>query len=153
MKRLLFSIVLFCGSAALLCAGNAQKPTTSKYFRSMGGGFGCDGEKHEMFYGVDLEVRNSIPDDAVADILFENPADKKAPLLTTIVLKGHPKSISAKSPALPSVENNHIYSYTVILYRDGSRKEKLGEHSQKLGFSVPDELFETVFKPSYFKKK
>ena len=152
MKRIFLILFLFIVSTGLLCAGNAQRAATSKYFHSLGGGFGGDGEKHELVYGVTLEVLTPIPDGAVADFLFDNPGNKKVPLLTTVVIKGSPKTIDAKSPALPSIENNKVYTYKVILYRDETRKEKLGEHSQKLGFSVPEQIFKTIFKAQYFKK-
>jgi hypothetical protein len=143
--------MLFAVAGPLL-ASSPPKPTTSKYFHSAGGGFSADGEKHEMFYGVTLEVRTPIPEGAIADFLFENPANQKEPLLTAVVIKGSPKTISARSPALPTIENNKIYTFKVILYRDETRKEKLGEHSQGIQFSVPAKMFETTFKSQYFPK-
>jgi hypothetical protein len=152
MNRVLAAVVVLFALTGSLLASSPPKPTTSKYFHSAGGGFFGDGEKHGLFYGVTLEVRSPIPDGAVADFLFENPSNPKEPLLATVVITGSPRTISARSPALPTIENNKIYTFRVILYRDETRKEKLGEHSQKLQFSVPEKMFETTFKTQFFQQ-
>ena len=137
--------VAFCIALLFLISageGLAQpRPAESKYLITEGAGFITGGEGGVM-YAVDFSVRERLPGTVYAQIVFENPQDRKAPFIVDVVIEAGEDLISAESPAIKRIKNGKRYRVEVVLYSDEAHDEEIGRHVQKIEFSLPEGMEE-----------
>lgn len=101
---------IFIALLLLIFAGDClaqPRPTRSKYLITEGAGF-ITGGGGGVLYAVDFSVRDPLPGTVYAQIVFENPQDRKAPFIVDVVIQAGEDMISAQSPAIKRIKNGLI---------------------------------------------
>ncbi|WP_339854144.1 hypothetical protein [Porticoccus hydrocarbonoclasticus] len=94
-------------------------------------------------YQMSFSLRKEITNPLYITTLFENPSDKKSPLLVQAVLQPSENVLQVNSPIIRRIKNSTEYMVEVQLFSDITRTQLLGKHSQKVLFNVPSEALRT----------
>tara|TARA_R100000789_G_scaffold92724_1_gene91429 strand:+ start:319 stop:615 length:297 start_codon:yes stop_codon:yes gene_type:complete len=92
---------------------------------------------------MSFSLRKEITNPLYVTTLFENPSDKKSPLLVQAVLQPSENVLQVNSPIIRRIKNSTEYMVEVQLFSDITRTQLLGKHSQKVLFNVPSEALRT----------
>ena len=126
--------------AAILMSENvlaSTKPQKSDYFESVGGGFPLNGK--ELSMSLTVNTLKEIPVNSKLVVTFQNPKDKKSPLIKEYkVVKGQ-NTYNFKSDILECADNGKTYKISVNVINIQSNIV-LSKHNQKLKFNLPEFL-------------
>jgi hypothetical protein len=114
-------------------------PAESEYFRTSGGGVGVDSKAgaRVVYFGIVLQLRRSLPDNALLLAEFENPSDPSKPLRTEYRPKSTEKSITLTSEPLSCIVNGRDYAVVVQVLEGEASSSAIGEHRQAISFRIP----------------
>jgi hypothetical protein len=113
------------------CGLTPPKPVQSEYFASEWGGFTADRKKREIYYGLTVTSRMSIPAGSYIEVQFENPSGG-APLVKTHVVESGERTFAFESPPVSGLKAHSNYNVKVSLYEDNTKRKLLGTHKQSL---------------------
>lgn len=101
------------------------KAEQSEYLTSGLPGFACS--PNSLIYLASFEVRKkNLTSPRYAVVRFENPADPTTPLEAMATISVGDKELKAKSPALPFVKAEKVYSIDVTLFSDEVHSHVVG---------------------------
>ena len=115
-------------------------PTTTEYFKTIGGGFISSGRILE--YALNFQVRKPINGNQpwFATVLFENPEDQNKPLTQLNEYPSNKIDISLTSTELSAIKNHKTYKVTVRAYSDSARTTLVTTHDMYVRFDVPNQI-------------
>lgn len=115
----------------------STKPQKSEYFESVGGGFPLKGK--ELTYSLSVNVVKPIPENVKILVEFQNPKNKKLPIVKEYEVDGNSSSYIFQSDPLTCISNNKIYKVLVKIINLETNKQ-ISVHKQKLKFALPEFL-------------
>ena len=117
----------------------APKPAESKYLKSLMGMLLAGGG--DVRYAMTYEIKDTMPDQFVIRVSFQNPKIGEAPLTEPGLLRIDGSHLLVQSQVLECIRNNDLYEVVVELFEDQEQEHLLDTHRQKIEFSVlPDQL-------------
>ena len=139
IKQVFFTllILLVCTSSL---AGD-PKPSHSKYVSDRGGGFLIRDKTAR--YGMTFTVSKKLTRPLYVIVTFDNPADMKQDLVTTLVYKSKGDLIVQSEP-FTSAKNGKIYRLKMQMFSDPDHLELVTSHKSKVGFNLTQEVADIV---------
>jgi hypothetical protein len=121
----------------------------SEYLQTLSTGFSIDGNTTptEIRYNIRLRTRKSLPEGAIAVLIFENPDPRAAPMEVVYETKPDGKEMFVRSPTVACIVSGRQYRVVVTLFADRERRDMLGTHEQMVAFFAPAEILNTVRVP------
>jgi len=131
---LIFSVVV--ALLASSASASPPRPAKSDYLVTEGAGFLMH-KGEGVIYAMTFAVRKEITDPLYVDVVYENPADAKAPLVVPGSIKPGQKEFLSESPGIPAIKNRKTYRVEVRLFSDEARTHQVGKHVQDVQFEIP----------------
>jgi hypothetical protein len=116
-----------CGMRLPFVSSTAGAKTS--YFATKVCGVYVDGKSSEARLRIELTVTRSLPRNAFIEVEFENPADRKVPLLASRSVTGSERTLQMLSPPLTTVRAR-AYETVTRVYASPDKKQVLGIHTQ-----------------------
>jgi hypothetical protein len=115
-------------------------PTSSEFFQTLGGGFASHG--NTVAYAVQVQPKKLVNASKpwFAQIEFENPSDRKKPLVQIADFPADQARFSLHSDALYVIKNHKTYKVTLKAFSDPERTILITAHEMDVRFDIPDEL-------------
>ena len=129
-KALLLSVLLALSPAI----AEPPKPVETKYLKSLVGMFLAAGG--EVRYAMTYEIKDTMPEQFVLRVSFENPKIGEAPITEPSLLEIDGSELTVQSGTLECIRNNQDYEVVVEIYADEAQEELLDTHRQRLEFAV-----------------
>ncbi len=98
-------------------------------------------------YFVALNVKRPSKDPIYIDAWWENPCDRKNPLLTNVVLNPNQTKLLLESPALQCVEKNRYYTMSLKAFDSLDKKKPVDRLSQKIFATLGSFTLEKNLRP------
>ena len=144
MKQQSFLPILAVAAITVGCASPQSdvmpSPTTSEYFKTIGGGFISTGRV--LKYALNFQVRKPLNGSRswFAVVLFENPENPENPITQLNEYPSTKIDISLTSSELNSIRNHKTYKVTVKAYSDAGRTNLITTHDMFVRFDVPNQI-------------
>lgn len=102
-------------------------------------------EKGEgVMYAMTFSLQKELSAPIYATVRFENPSDRKKPFDVELAISPGQEQVLVRSPSISRIKNNRAYKVQVLLFSDEARTQRIGQHKQKVVFSIPSGM-EDVF--------
>ena len=118
-------------------------PTSSEFFQTLGGGFASHG--NTVAYAVQVQPKKLVNASKpwFAQVEFENPLDRKNPLVKIIEFPTDQARFALHSDFLAAIKNHKTYKVTLKAFSDPERTILITTHEMDVRFDIPDELAAT----------
>ena len=123
-------------------------PVTSEYFKTEMAGFNIEaGEKpFAPRYFLSLKKLKPIPKGAVIEVKFENPSDRKHPIIVEQEIQDNEEELALISPAVTGLQSYQGYYIEVTLYEDKNKNKVLGTHHQVVQSLIDERIMNRMLK-------
>lgn len=101
---------------------------SASYFSTRVCGIYLDAKSSEARLRIELEVTRSLPRNGFVEIEFENPGDRRVPLISSRSITGSERVLQVLSPPLPTVRMRSYETVTRV-YASADKKLVLGTHT------------------------
>jgi hypothetical protein len=135
------ALVLTFVAAFLVSSASASPPSPSKseYLTTEGAGFLMD-KGEGVIYAMTFSLRKEINEPLYVEVLYENPADSKAPFVVNATIAPGQKELLSESPGIPAIKNRKNYRVEVRLFSDEAHTHLVSKHAQDVLFEIPKGL-------------
>jgi len=116
------------------------KATKTKYLKTVGAGFSIDRNAGAVYYSMNYQITEILQSPLYVTVQFQNPSNESAPFLLNAILKPKQKAFRIESPTFKKIKNKHSYEVLIKLFDDEQYKNLVGEHPQKVFFSIPEKI-------------
>lgn len=145
---ILFLAFLLTSCASLEEGGFLQpQPVASKYLYTKGAGFTFTaGDPNSVKYSIWLEILKPFKNGSFLEVQFENPSDKRSPIIVMRDIKPEDKEISLESPPIYGLRSYEGYVVEVYIYDNADKKNLLGIHRQVIRSIMDQSQMEKIWK-------
>ena len=112
------------------------RPETSTYLVSAGAGFAMTPERG-VYCSMGFKLRETFPSPIFVVAQFEDPANSSSRLRVEKTVEVGAVGFMLQSPPVRILTNNKLYAVDLFLYEDEAHMKLLGQHRQKVLFSIP----------------
>lgn len=139
---LLISFFVFF-SASGKCE-NMPSPTTSEYFKTVGGGFINHGA--ELKYVLNFQVRKQLNGNHpwFATLSYENPQGEGEQFFQLEKYSAEQRDISVRSVDFTAIRNHKTYKITLTAFADPERTAVIAVHDMYVRFDVPEQIAQSL---------
>ena len=83
-------------------------------------------------YYLSLIIKQPFKQSVFMEVAFDNPTDRKNPLISSALLKANQTHLDIQSSEVEGLKRNKKYNVTINVYSDASKTNLLGTHEQKV---------------------
>lgn len=137
MKKYLYLLIilLLCGGCASMLEESGfltPSAVTSEYLKTDMAGFNVKAGEVPFSpnYFISLQKLKPIPEGTFVVIKFENPSDRKNPIIVEKEIEGDEERLDFTSPTVSGLQSYQGYYIEVTLYKSKDMAEVLGTHRQ-----------------------
>jgi hypothetical protein len=115
-------------------------PTTTEYFKTLGGGFISSGST--LNYAIRVQPRKPVNGTSTwfAQIEYENPENLQKPLVQFVEFQPDQASFSLHSETIHSIKNHKTYKVTLKAFQNPERTALITVHEMFVRFDIPDQM-------------
>lgn len=119
-------------------------PTTSEYFKTVGGGFINHGAA--LKYVLNFQVRKQLNGihPWFATLSYENPQGEGEPFFQLEKYSAEQSDISVRSVDFAAIRNHKTYKITLTAFADPERTVVIAVHDMYVRFDVPEQIAQSM---------